>query len=126
MNNNQLDFTSAVLTELGFAPTVDESSFKLAGSQMTKLYYELNDRDVNLGKIDLSKMTNKQINCLMGVNGGFRNNFCMCFLNENMELIVTTQYRYQEEHQDTRYRVDWLTMMIDFVMGRREDLKDEE
>lgn len=119
------DFRSAVLAELGFKAE-DGAPYHIGPAQQIKALYEtLNDRDVNLGKVDLSTMTNKQINCLMSVNGGFRNYQCMCFLNEDMELIVTTQYRYQEEHQSTRYRVDWMTMMIDFVMGKQEDRKEE-
>lgn len=122
--SDELDFRSIVLAELGFPVDEGLPPFYQPSSQIKKLYEELNKRDINLGKVDLSSMTNKQVNCLMGVNSGFGNYQCRCFLNEDMELIATTQYRYQEEHQSTRYRVDWMTMMIDFVMGRRGDRDD--
>lgn len=115
------DFRSVVLDKLGFSAEEGKPE-----DQFKKLYEVLNDSDINLGKLDFSTMTNKQINCLLAVNGGFGMYRCMCFFNEDMELIVTTQYRYQEEHQNTRYRVGWMSWMIDFVMGKRPDLKERK
>jgi len=120
------DFRSIVLSRLGIEPDYDLPEYNRAADQFKKMYEILNERDINLGKINFAEMTNKQINCLMGVNSGFAHYRSMCFLNDDMELILTTQYRYQEEHQKTRYRVSWMTWMIDFVMGKRQDIGDDE
>lgn len=105
------EFKSILLDQLEFTGTPSE--------QMVKLYQRVNTENVNLGKLDVSKLTNKQLNCLLSTNRAFGIYDCRVFFNADMELILTTDYRYQKDHQDTAYRVGWMTLMIDYVFDKQ-------
>lgn len=82
--------------------------------------------DVDLGRLDVSLLTHKQLNTLLLLQSGLSRHYLRLFFDAAGHLIVTSDYRYERAHQDTRYQAGWFTMQLDFVFGKRPDLLDED
>lgn len=99
---NQLDsFESMHLKQLGI-------------HSIEQLYEICSTKDVNLGKIDVSKLTVKQLNTLMSLNS-----YSLIFyINDDSDLIMTTSFRDQKNERQTKFKNHWITMHIDFLFGK--------
>lgn len=106
------EFQSIYLKEIGI-PDID------------LLFKIINKNNINLGKLDLASLNTKQLNTLLDIQASLKNCYCRLFFDTENNLIITTEYRYDKEHQDTKYQVSWISMQIDFLFGRREDYIEE-
>lgn len=102
----------------------DDSNFlkKFGINNILEFYNYVHKQDLNLGKLDISKLSSQQLNSLLGFHAGLSRNGYMAYFNPQSELIVTSHYRFQklsnEEMDSILFFTDSFGMNIDFLFSK--------
>lgn len=98
----------------------DSNFFKKFGiNSIIEFYSYLYKQDLNLGVVNVSNLNPKQLNSLLGFHVGLSRNGYMAYFNKNLELVVTSQYRFAklstEEMDSILFFTDSFGMNVDFL-----------
>lgn len=93
---------------------------------MLEFYETLQEKDINLGKMNVEQLSAIQLNSLLNLNTIFSNYDCFIYIDNDKNIIVTSDYRDQDVIRDTKFRNGWITKHIDLVFGEINDIKENE
>lgn len=82
------------------------------------LFEKVYERDIVLGKLDMAKLSMKQLNTLFSLQATFSSQHMRLYFDESGTLVLTNQYRYQDVRDTHELAWCYMTMGLDFIFDK--------